>query len=206
METVERTEVRRALDDLKPYLLAYVAQCAPASRSTAYGSRAGRSEDMQALLRSMLDSWDLVFRQRLPAVARSYVHELIDIRNRWAHEEPFSRVEAARAADTARQLAGLIGATNARVESAGRAALPKKAANRSVPRKSQRDVMREIYNAHGPDMERVVREYAAAERRGEVARARNEKAITAEAYARALLSDGERKGWLRAISEDNGRH
>jgi hypothetical protein len=206
METTERTEVRRALDDLKPYLLAYVAQHGQASKSAARGSQTGRGDDIQALLRSMLNSWDAVFRQHLPSVARSYVHELIDIRNRWAHEEPFSRVEADRAEDTARRLADLIGAPNARVDQAVRAAVSKKAPVRSAPRKSQRDVMQDIYNAHGPDVDRVVREYASAERRGEVDRARNAKAITAEAYARALLSDGERKGWLQTNSEDNGRH
>lgn len=60
----------------------------------------------------------------------------------------------------------------------------------------QRDVMRRIWAAYGPDEDNVVREYAAAEHRGEVARARNKYHIAAEDYARALLSDARRKGWL----------
>jgi len=44
--------------------------------------------------------------------------------------------------------------------------------------------------------ERVVREYAAAERRGEVKRNSNDHNISAEDYARALWRDGIRKGWI----------
>ena len=66
----------------------------------------------------------------------------------------------------------------------------------AAPRQSQRDVMRAIHRMHGHDSERVVREYAAAERRGDVVRKSNEADISAEDYARALLNDGERKGWL----------
>jgi hypothetical protein len=60
----------------------------------------------------------------------------------------------------------------------------------------QRDVMRRIYARHGPDDEPVVREYAAAERRGEVRRARNAYGLSPEDYARRLLADGLKKGWL----------
>jgi hypothetical protein len=60
----------------------------------------------------------------------------------------------------------------------------------------QRDVMRKLWVKYGPDEDRVIREYAAAEQRGEVGRARNAYAISAEEYARRLLSDGLRKGWL----------
>jgi hypothetical protein len=88
MDTTERANVRRAVDELKPYLSAYVAQHAVSTAAPPRGAPT-RGADIQALLRSMLDAWDEVFRRQLPAVARSYVHELIDIRNRWAHEEPF---------------------------------------------------------------------------------------------------------------------
>jgi hypothetical protein len=61
----------------------------------------------------------------------------------------------------------------------------------------QRDVMRHIYARYAADEEKAIREYAAAERRGEVARARNTYGITAEDYARRLLADGLAKGWLQ---------
>jgi hypothetical protein len=60
----------------------------------------------------------------------------------------------------------------------------------------QRDVMRRIWARCKPDEERAVREYAAAESRGEAVRASNSHDWTAEQYARALLRDGQRKGWL----------
>lgn len=51
---------------------------------------------------------------------------------------------------------------------------------------SQRDFMRQLVRRFGHDAERVVREYAAAETRGEVERKSNSHGITAEQYARAL--------------------
>ena len=60
----------------------------------------------------------------------------------------------------------------------------------------QRDVMRRIWARCQPDEEKAVREYAAAEKAGEVERTSNSHAWTAEQYARALLRDGLRKGWL----------
>jgi hypothetical protein len=194
LNAARRDQVRRALDHLKPYLAAFVGQHVPAGLGR---DAARRGSDMQALLRTMLDSWDSAFRQQLPPVARSYVHELIDIRNRWAHEEPFTTREADRAVDTVGQLSALIGVPQV---SAARD-LPRAEVGQVVTRgraRSQRDVMRAIYRIHGGDRERVLREYAAAERRGEVARKRNETNSSPEFYARALFSDGEAKGWLDA--------
>ncbi len=56
--------------------------------------------------------------------------------------------------------------------------------------------MRRVWARCKPDEERAVREYAAAESRGEAERASNSHNWTAEQYARALLRDGQRKGWL----------
>ena len=60
----------------------------------------------------------------------------------------------------------------------------------------QRDVMRRIWARCKPNEERAVSEYAAAEKRGEVERASNSHGWDAEQYARALLRDGLRKGWV----------
>lgn len=60
----------------------------------------------------------------------------------------------------------------------------------------QRDKMRQIYRLHHGDMEQCVTDYAAAERRGEVARNSNEHGLNAAEYARALFNDGVRKGWI----------
>lgn len=61
---------------------------------------------------------------------------------------------------------------------------------------SQRDYMRELVRRFGHDEERVVREYAGAEERGEVERKSNSHHITAEQYARALWNDAVKKGWI----------
>ncbi|WP_025411321.1 hypothetical protein [Gemmatirosa kalamazoonensis] len=62
---------------------------------------------------------------------------------------------------------------------------------------SQRAVMRHIWERCCPDDERAIREYADAEQRGEVRRTNNASGLLPEGYARALLADGLRKGWLR---------
>ena len=61
---------------------------------------------------------------------------------------------------------------------------------------SQRDKMRELFQKNAGDEERTVSAYAAAERAGEVSRRSNDYALNAEEYARRLLSDGVRKGWI----------
>lgn len=65
---------------------------------------------------------------------------------------------------------------------------------------SQRDYMRELVRRFGPNEDRVVREYAAAEERGEVERKSNSHTITAEQYARALWNDAVKKGWISGLS------
>ena len=62
---------------------------------------------------------------------------------------------------------------------------------------SQRDLLRELVRCFGMDEEKLVQEYAAAERRGEVRRNSNKSGLTPEGYARALWRDGVRKAWLR---------
>jgi hypothetical protein len=62
---------------------------------------------------------------------------------------------------------------------------------------TQRDVMRALFQRHAGDSELVISAYAAAERKGEAPRASNNSGLKPEEYARALLNDGLRKGWVR---------
>ncbi len=62
----------------------------------------------------------------------------------------------------------------------------------------QREKLSELYRRHAGNTERIVRAYANAERRGEVARPKGAARLDADAYARALLAEGLRKGWLVA--------
>jgi len=58
----------------------------------------------QLALKVMIDNWNGVFRNTLGHFERSLVGELLEHRNRWAHNQPFSSDEALRALDSARLL------------------------------------------------------------------------------------------------------
>ncbi len=62
----------------------------------------------------------------------------------------------------------------------------------------QRDTLRALYRRYAGNTERIVRAYAQAELRGEVPRAKGAARLAPDAYARALLAEGLRKGWLQA--------
>jgi hypothetical protein len=196
MESNERDAVRRGLDALKPYLAAFVAQWSTKRRVAP-------DSDIAGLLKTILDQWDESFRSHLPRAARSYVHELLDIRNRWAHEAEFTYAEVERSLDTMRQLGSAINAPDmsALHRILLRGCLPKKglAKRDSATRRGagQRAVMREIYARWKQDPTLVIREYASAEREGRVQRKGHVSGLSPEEYARALLADGERKGWLK---------
>jgi uncharacterized protein len=64
----------------------------------------GITWDSQALLKVMVDNWQSVFRNVLGHVERSYVGELIDVRNKWAHEKSFVSEDVLRAVDTMQRL------------------------------------------------------------------------------------------------------
>ena len=202
-ESRTRFEVRRALDQLKPYLMAFVTAALNGSEADALR----RTGDMQALINAVLLNWDRVFARSLSRTARHYAFELKDVRNRWAHEAEFTEDEARRAIDTAALLGEAIGAPKEVVTSirggsqvASRAASVPAQGSASKRRASQRDMMRRLYAKFGSDESRVVREYADAESRGEVLRQSNAYDMDAEEYARRLLKDGKKKGWLRRES------
>jgi uncharacterized protein len=56
--------------------------------------------DTQAILKAMVDNWQSVFRYVLGHVERSYVGELLEVRNKWAHEEPIASEYVHRALET----------------------------------------------------------------------------------------------------------
>ena len=62
--------------------------------------------------------------------------------------------------------------------------------------RSQRNVMRRLWREHDGDHHDVVRAYAVEERAGLVLRDRNRYDLSPDAYARILLKDGLRKGWI----------
>lgn len=56
--------------------------------------------DVQALLNLAIATWNDVFKATLGHTERSYVGELKDWRNKWAHQEPFSSDDTDRALDS----------------------------------------------------------------------------------------------------------
>lgn len=72
---------------------------------------ANAKSDAQFLLRAMIALWrDGGFAETLGHAGRSWVGELLDMRNRWAHNESFSSDQAYRALDTVQLLLNAVGA------------------------------------------------------------------------------------------------
>jgi hypothetical protein len=82
--------------------------------SERFGLRRGRDGaidwDTQALLKAVGDNWQEVFKHVLGHAERSYVGELRDVRNRWAHEQPFTSDDTDRALDTMKRLLDAVSA------------------------------------------------------------------------------------------------
>ena len=69
--------------------------------------------DSAALLSLMVYSWGDVFRQTLGHTERSLVSELLEWRNKWAHQHRFSSDDAERALDSAARLLTAVSAPQA---------------------------------------------------------------------------------------------
>ncbi len=69
--------------------------------------------DAAALLKVMWAAWNDIFRRILGHAERSLVSELREVRNRWAHQEPFSGDDADRALDSIGRLLAAISAPQA---------------------------------------------------------------------------------------------
>src|SRR5436190_15089507 len=72
--------------------------------------------DTQALLLVMWDQWNVVFRNVLGQAERTLVSELRDVRNKWAHQEPFSTDDAYRALDSVQRLLTSVSAADQATE------------------------------------------------------------------------------------------
>ena len=77
------------------------------------GGAPGALTDVAALLVVMDRSWGEVFRNTLGKAERSLVNEIIDVRNRWAHQETFSSDDADRALDSVARLLTAVSAAEA---------------------------------------------------------------------------------------------
>ena len=70
--------------------------------------------DVQSLLIIIWNNWSReIFQPKLSHIGRSYISELRDVRNKWAHQQSFSDDDAYRALDTMHRLLELISAPEA---------------------------------------------------------------------------------------------
>jgi hypothetical protein len=83
---------------------------------TAPLSRKISATDAQFLLKVVWDEWQPVFRSVLGQSERTYVSELRDVRNRWAHQDAFSTDDAYRALDSVHRLLLAVSAADEAVE------------------------------------------------------------------------------------------
>lgn len=74
------------------------------------GSAEAEFRDAYVLLKAMWDTWHQVFAKVLGHSERTLVSELRDVRNRWAHNEPFTTDDAYRALDSAQRLLAAVSA------------------------------------------------------------------------------------------------
>jgi Swt1-like HEPN/Protein of unknown function (DUF499) len=72
--------------------------------------------DTQALLLVMWDQWNVVFRNVLGQSERTLVSELREVRNKWAHQEPFSTDDAYCALDSIQRLLTSVSAVDQATE------------------------------------------------------------------------------------------
>src|SRR2546422_6480799 len=84
-------------------------------RAALSGRQLGQNKDLLqdvAVLLAVMDkAWGAVFGAILGRADRNLVLELIDVRNRWAHQEPFSSDDADRALDSMARLLTSVSAT-----------------------------------------------------------------------------------------------
>lgn len=66
--------------------------------------------DTAMIIMMLIKEWQYLFRKKLGPGERAMIHELSDIRNRWAHQERFSTDDTLRALDTVHRLLSSIGA------------------------------------------------------------------------------------------------
>lgn len=70
--------------------------------------------DTQLLLQVMINFWRQAFEGTLGKNGRNIVGELVDIRNRWAHQKAFNTADALRGLDTIQRLLNAVSSENAR--------------------------------------------------------------------------------------------
>src|ERR1035441_4082070 len=77
------------------------------------GGKGDALQDVAVQLVSMDRHWGAIFRNTLGKAERSLVNELLEVRHRWAHQDPFSSDDADRALDSMARLLTAVSAPQA---------------------------------------------------------------------------------------------
>ncbi len=93
--------------------LGLVRQSVGETQTRLFQDDAAPQWDAASLLAVLWNQWNTVFRKTLGQAERTLVSELRDVRNRWAHQEPFSSDDADRALDSAVRLLTAVSAPQA---------------------------------------------------------------------------------------------
>ncbi len=80
---------------------------------TFAGTASDPQWDIATILAVMWNQWNQVFRKILGQAERTLVSELRDVRNKWAHQQPFSSDDADRALDSVERLLTAVSAPQA---------------------------------------------------------------------------------------------
>jgi predicted AAA+ superfamily ATPase len=93
--------------------LGIVRQSVPETQTRLFKDGAEPKWDAASTLAVMWNQWQTVFRKTLGQSERTLVSELRDVRNRWAHQEPFSSDDTDRALDSMARLLTAVSAPQA---------------------------------------------------------------------------------------------
>jgi len=116
MVVSNRDRIGKMLEQLREGLGAYVEREMRARLGKDYHTRlvhVGAEPDIAAYLKAILDCWQEVFSAKLSPFDRSLVHELLNARNRWAHQDAFVLDDTERALDNASRLLRSVSAPQA---------------------------------------------------------------------------------------------
>ena len=123
MSIAHKDRILKALDQMRLGLLPFVQaemtavfkdrwQEELANRTRAELVRGELRLDVQALLKAINGCWEEVFKHQLDRGHRNFVHEAVDVRNKFAHDHVWSGDDTDRALDTIGRLLAAVGATS----------------------------------------------------------------------------------------------
>jgi len=81
-----------------------------------YGIEAESADLQEILFKTLNEIGELVEDRYKQREAKTYVHELIDTRNKWAHNNPLTQADAVRTLDTEVRLFGILGVDTSAAE------------------------------------------------------------------------------------------